>query len=111
YNVLVKEHMGGVDFLHRVVPGAADKSYGIHVARLAGIPREITARAQKILERMEKTNRTGNPSGGENDPAEQLEMFNAANHLVVQAIRAVNIDTLTPLDAINELNRLKKLVE
>ncbi len=113
YNVMVKEHMGGVDFLHRVVPGAADKSYGIHVARLAGIPREITARAQKILERMEKTNRAGNAPGAgeENDSAEQLEMFNAANHLVVQAIRAVNIDTLTPLDAINELNRLKKLVE
>ncbi|HSV97519.1 MAG TPA: DNA mismatch repair protein MutS [Spirochaetota bacterium] len=113
YNVLVKEHLGGVDFLHRVVPGAADKSYGIHVARLAGIPREITARARKILERMEKSNRAGSAAGAgeENEPTEQLEMFNATNHLVVQAIRAVNIDTLTPLEAINELNRLKKLVE
>ncbi|HPO47097.1 MAG TPA: DNA mismatch repair protein MutS, partial [Spirochaetota bacterium] len=113
YTVLVKEHMGGVDFLHRVVPGAADRSYGIHVARLAGIPREITARAQKILERMEKTNRAGNApeSAGEDDAGEQLEIFNAANHRLVQAIRALDIDTLTPLDAMNELNRLKKLVE
>lgn len=113
YTVLVKEHIGGVDFLHRVVPGAADKSYGIHVARLAGIPREITARAQKILERMEKTNRTGNAphADGESDANEQLDMFNAANHRLVQAIRAIDIDTLTPLEAINELNRLKKLVE
>ncbi len=113
YNVLVREHISGVDFLHKVVPGAADKSYGIHVAKLAGIPKEITQRAVKILERMEKINRKASPrkAGEESESSEQLEMFNAANHKLVQAISGINIDTLTPLDAINELNRLKKMIE
>ncbi len=112
-NVLVKEHMSGVDFLHRVAPGAADKSYGIHVAKLAGIPKEITARATRILEKLEKTSR-GSSAKKEADAersSEQLEIFNAANHVVIQAIRNIDIDGITPLDAINELNRLKKLIE
>lgn len=114
YNVIVREHVNGVDFLHKVAPGAADKSYGIHVARLAGIPREITSRAATILERLEKGK--GNASAKKNNEdedrsSEQLEIFNAANHLVIQAIKNINVNDITPLDAINELNRLKKIIE
>ncbi|TAL33028.1 MAG: DNA mismatch repair protein MutS [Spirochaetes bacterium] len=109
YNVLVREHLGAVEFLHKVGPGTADKSYGIHVARLAGIPREITARAAKILERLEKSGRAKG-ADEQDDASEQLEMFNAANHLVIRAIQAIDLDSITPLDAINELNRLKKLI-
>jgi DNA mismatch repair protein MutS len=112
-NVLVREHLNGVEFLHRVVPGAADKSYGIHVARLAGIPRDITSRAAKILERLEKSSRgsAARTPDAEEPASEQLEIFNASNHLVLQAIRTINVDEITPLEAINELNRLKKMVE
>jgi DNA mismatch repair protein MutS len=117
YNVLVKEKPGGVEFLHKVVPGAADKSYGIHVAELAGIPREITSNAKAILGKLEKISSKNSSQGepkktADKDKArEQLDMFNASNHLVVQAIKNIDLNNLTPLDAINELNRLKKLIE
>lgn len=113
YNVLVREDLGGVSFLHRVAPGAADKSYGIHVARLAGIPKEITARAAKILERLERSGRSAPVRSADEGgaSAEQLDIFNAANHRVIQAIRSIKVDELTPIQAINELNRLKDLVK
>ncbi len=112
YNVLVREHLNGVDFLHKVTKGAADKSYGIHVAKLAGIPRQIVGRAGQILEKLEKSggkSSIGDPE--ENGPEEQLEIFNTSNHLVIQAIRNIELDRITPLDALNELQRLKKLIE
>ncbi len=111
YNVLVKEHLSGVEFLHKLVRGSADRSYGIHVARLAGIPKQIINRSDTILKKLEKN------SGGrvqvteEEKSNEQLEIFNASNHLVIQAIQAVNLDDLTPLEALNELSRLKKLID
>ncbi|MFH0976867.1 MAG: DNA mismatch repair protein MutS [Spirochaetota bacterium] len=117
YNVLVKERPDGVDFLHKVAPGAADKSYGIHVADLAGIPKEITSNAKAILGKLEKASaRSASQSASkktiEKDNArEQLDMFNASNHLLVQAINNIDLNNLTPLEAINELNRLKKLIE
>ncbi|MCU0821728.1 MAG: DNA mismatch repair protein MutS [Spirochaetes bacterium] len=112
YNVLVKEHLSGVDFLHRVVPGSADKSYGIHVAKLAGIPKEITSNANNILSKMEKRSRgIDSKKSDHEEKNEQLDIFNAANHIVIQAIKNISLDTITPLDAINELNRLKKLIE
>ncbi len=112
YNVLVKEHLNGVEFLHKLVHGAADRSYGIHVARLAGIPKQIINRSDTILRKLEKN------SGGkirisdeEEKSSEQLEIFNASNHLVIQAIQGINLDDVTPLEALNELSRLKKLIE
>ena len=117
YNVLVKEKLNGVEFLHKVAPGAADKSYGIHVAELAGIPKEITSNAKVILEKLEKTSSKNTSQSDskktiEKDSArEQLDMFNASNHLVVQAIKNIDLNNVTPLEAINELNRLKKLIE
>lgn len=113
YNVLVKEDLHGVAFLHRVARGTADKSYGIHVARLAGVPKTIISRAEKILERLESQSKKGGSFQGDDDasPSEQLEIFNASNHVVVQAIRNIDINNLAPLEALNELNRLKKLIE
>ncbi len=115
YNVLVKEHLSGVDFLHKVAPGAADKSYGIHVARLAGIPKEITSNANTILAKMEKRSRGMGSKKSNQEKAEkaneQLDIFNASNHLVIRTIKNIDLDSLTPLDAINELNRLKQLIE
>ncbi|HON78724.1 MAG TPA: DNA mismatch repair protein MutS, partial [Spirochaetota bacterium] len=113
YNVLVKEHLNGVDFLHKVAPGSADKSYGIHVARLAGIPGQITSRAAKILERLEKQSQKSRPAkeAGNAPDNDQLEIFNAANHRVIQAIQNIDLDTVTPLEALNELHRLKRIIE
>ncbi|MCP4130399.1 MAG: DNA mismatch repair protein MutS [bacterium] len=113
YNVLVKEHMSGVDFLHKMVKGAADKSYGIHVAKLAGIPKQIIGRAAKILDKHERSSKSGKNSipNLEEQSSEQLEIFNAANHLVIQAIRNIDLDEVTPINALNELSRLKKLID
>ncbi len=117
YNVLVKDNLNGIEFLHKVVPGSADKSYGIHVAELAGIPREITSNARGILEKLERdSSRNSSHSAGrkhsEKETARvQLDMFNASNHLVIQAIKKINPDNITPLEAINELNRLRQLIE
>jgi DNA mismatch repair protein MutS len=112
YTVLVKEKLDGVEFLHKVVPGSADRSYGIHVARLAGIPRSVTARAAQILERLEKQSRARaeKEHAGESE-AEQLVMFNAANHRVIRAIQEIDINTISPIEALNELHRLKKEIE
>jgi len=110
YNVMVKDSINGIEFLHKVVPGAADKSYGIHVAQLAGVPARVTSSAGKILEKMEK-NRKTEVLEKEDSSSQQLDIFNAANHRVVQAISQVDIDRLTPIDAINELHRLKKLID
>lgn len=112
YNVLVRENINGIDFMHKIAPGAADKSYGIHVAKLAGIPKQIVGRAEKILERLEKrSNLKKERAAEEGENMEQLEIFNASNHLVIQAIRNIDIDNLKPVDALNELNRLKELIK
>ena len=111
YTVMVREHLNGVEFLHKVVRGAADKSYGIHVANLAGIPKPIIAKAEQVLQRLERGRKSMKPAEEDDTAAEQLEIFNAANHIVIQAIRNIDLDTITPLNALNELSRLKKLIE
>lgn len=113
YNVLVRETINGVDFLHKVAPGAADKSYGIHVARLAGIPAEITSSAEGILDKMEKASSKNSSHKMEKreEEREQLDIFNAYNHRVIQAIKNIDLNNITPLEAINELNRLKQLID
>ncbi len=110
YNVLVKETLSSVEFLHRVVPGSADKSYGIHVARLAGLPKTVVSRAAKILEKLEKTGSDKKIEVDETGGAAQLEIFNASNHIIMQTLEKIDIDNLTPVEALNELSRLKKLV-
>ncbi|MBN1499461.1 MAG: DNA mismatch repair protein MutS [Spirochaetes bacterium] len=110
YTVLVKDNVNGVEFLHKVVKGSADKSYGIHVAALAGVPRTITDKAAKILNRLEK-NKKSIDSDSDNDLNSQMELFNAANHRVIQALKGIDTDNMTPIDALNEINRLKNLIE
>lgn len=111
YTVLVKEGIAGVEFLHRVVQGSADKSYGIHVARRAGIPKPIIERAERILARLEKGRSTIKPGAIDEESAEQLEIFNASNHIIVQTIMAIDTDSITPIEALNELHRLKKMID
>jgi len=111
YNVLVKETMNSVEFLHKVVTGSADKSYGIHVAKLAGLPKNIISRAAKILEKLESKGSDKNALTGEEKSSEQLEIFNASNHIILQILEKIDIDNITPVEAINELHKLKKLID
>ncbi|MCL2026215.1 MAG: DNA mismatch repair protein MutS, partial [Leptospirales bacterium] len=110
YNITVRETMKGVDFLHKVTPGSSGKSYGIHVARLAGLPAGIITRANSMLDKLEKNSSRQSHHEAEAS-SEQLEIFNSLNHALVQAIEKIDCDSITPLEALNELNRLKKLLK
>jgi DNA mismatch repair protein MutS len=110
YNVLVKEIFNSVEFLHKVAPGSANKSYGIHVAKFAGLPKTIVSRAAKILERLESKG-SDNRLSEDDISSEQLNIFNASNHIIMQTLEKIDIDNITPVEAINVLNKLKKLID
>ena len=105
-NVAVREWQDEVVFLHQIVSGAADKSYGIHVARLAGVPREVNERAKEILAQLEDDHigADGRPKIARDDslPRDglQLTLFGAADHPLIEKIRTTDLDSMTPLDAL-----------
>ncbi len=116
YNVAVAEEGDHVVFLHRIAAGGADRSYGIHVARLAGVPRTVTHRAQEILAALEQDSRTPAHAVRRQRPeavrqAVQLGLFATEPHPVVQRLATLDVDSLTPLEAINTLYELKKQTE
>jgi DNA mismatch repair protein MutS len=127
-NVAVREWQDDVVFLHKIVAGAADKSYGIHVARLAGVPREVVERAKDILWTLEEEHLGADgrpklagkmpltpalsPGGrGSGSPARQagsrlqLTLFGHADHPLLARIRELDVDQLTPLEALNRLKQ------
>ncbi len=106
YNVAVKEWDDNIVFLHRIVPGGADKSYGIHVARLAGVPRAVNERAKDILAQLEAdhVNKRGDskitPPRRKQDAPIQLTLFEFGEHPVVEKIRDLSVADITPMQAI-----------
>ena len=113
WNVAVHEQNGEVIFLHKIVPGAADRSYGIHVARLAGVPREVIDRAGVILDTLEadhhdESGKPTIPQRKKRSKDKQLSLFAPAPHPVVEELKALNLDELTPLGALQELHRLRE---
>ena len=114
WNVAVRENEGDVVFLHRIVPGAADKSYGIHVAKLAGVPPEVIERSNVILETLENdhVDESGQsrvpPRKTRQSGRRQLSLFEPPEHPVLDEIRRLELDSMTPLDAMQELNRIRR---
>ena len=110
YHVSVKETGGGIVFLRKVEPGAADRSYGIEVAKLAGLPNEVIARAREVLAKHESAERelTEHLSPGASPPPTQLTIFTPLSQPVLDKLREVDLNRLTPLDALNLLAELKK---
>jgi DNA mismatch repair protein MutS len=110
YHVSVKETGGGIVFLRKVEPGAADRSYGIEVAKLAGLPNEVIARAREVLAEHESAERqlTEHLSPGSAPPATQLTIFTPLSQPVLEKLREVDLNRLTPLEALNLLAELKK---
>ncbi len=103
-NLAVVEEGGQVVFTHRVVPGGADRSYGIHVAELAGVPRPVIHRAQELLQQLESgAFRPGTPA-----PRPYQPVLFAQEHPVVEALRALDVAAMTPLQAINALYQLQQ---
>jgi DNA mismatch repair protein MutS len=110
----VKEWDEKIVFLRRVVPGSADKSYGIQVARLAGLPASVLERAGEVLANLERQeyDLTGTPRLARGRRIEtarpgQLQLFTPPEELVAQILREVDLDRLSPLAALNLLNALK----
>lgn len=100
YNVAVSEEGGQVIFLHKIVPGGADKSYGIHVAELAGLPRSVINRAQEILSTLEAEARKMRTR--EEIAVQQLSFLPTTNPLM-EELKNLEIDALAPLEALNKL--------
>ncbi len=115
YHVAVKETAGGIVFLRRVEPGPADRSYGIEVAKLAGLPEEVVRRAREVLSEHESAESRLSAqliAGDAPEPRRaQLTIFTPLSQPVVEKIRELDLNTLTPLDALNLLAELKKQVQ
>lgn len=113
FNVAVSEERGTVVFLRKIVPGGADRSYGIHVAQLAGLPRTVIHRAEEVLQQLE-----GRGDKEERREAmrqvtvvKQLPLFGAPPSPVLEELKGIAVEELTPLEAINRLYELKRLAE
>jgi DNA mismatch repair protein MutS len=114
-NVAVREWMDEVVFLHKIVPGGTDKSYGIHVAKLAGIPKSILERSKEILAELENTfqkeasgekltkQRTKEPDGA--------PLFDQKEKDVLEKLKGLDVNNLTPIQAINLLNEIKDFLK
>ena len=109
YNVAVAEEGDRVVFLYKMVPGGADRSYGIHVAQLAGIPRPVIHRAEDILEKLEAEARSP-ISVKRTTKAHQLPLF-AITDPVLEELRKLDVTSLTPLEAITKLYELQRQAE
>ncbi len=117
FTVAVREWNDQVIFLRTIIPGGASHSYGIQVARLAGMPLDVIERAKEILKNLEngefeegapriaKSSRKGAPR----EPSPQFSLFEASEDLLRQRLKKVNIATLTPLEALNLLDELKRM--
>lgn len=116
-NVAVKEWDDEVIFLHRIVRGGADKSYGIHVARLAGIPISVNERAKDVLSQLEADHRDaldrptiqtpGQASGTEGSGKYQMTLFGFADHPLIEKISKLELDSMTPIEALQFLQEAK----
>jgi DNA mismatch repair protein MutS len=103
----VKEGGGGIVFLHTIEPGAASKSYGIEVARLAGLPAAVIERAKHVLKQHEKQERQSVQVETAPEPM-QLTIFTPLSQRIVDRIEQVDVNALTPLQALNLLEELQQ---
>ncbi|MGD8386504.1 MAG: DNA mismatch repair protein MutS [Desulfobacteraceae bacterium] len=118
YNIAVKEWNEQIIFLRKLVPGGTNRSYGIQVARIAGLPKEVIERAQEILDNLEgkDVDETGRPRMARSRRKErtrdsnQLNLFAGRDERLRSWIRDLDLHTMTPIDAMNELQRLKEHV-
>ena len=109
YNIAVKKRGEQMIFLRKIVPGAADDSYGIEVAKLAGIPNPVISRAREILAELEAEGVAPAPAK-QKEPEDQVSMLDLTGQQVISALSAITVETLTPIEAMNELYKLKKLL-
>ncbi len=110
YSIAVKEKGEDIIFLRKIVKGGTDESYGIHVARLAGVPKEVLKNAREILKNLERKSMLGekNMEKAEKQGAGQLDMYNYKIAEIAHELDKINVNELTPIDAMNILVKLKE---
>ena len=106
YNIAVKTRGEDIIFLRKIIPGGADRSYGIEVARLAGLPSTVVNRAKKILRQLEEE--AGRPAPAVQAQEDQVSLTALSEGEVIDQLRRTQVDTLSPLEALNLLYELKK---
>ena len=110
YNIAVKKRGDQMIFLRKIVPGATDDSYGIEVAKLAGLPAAVITRAREILAELEEGGAPV-PAAREPEKAEdQVSLTDLTGQQIVAALGAINVETLTPIEAMNELYKLRRML-
>ena len=109
YNIAVKKRGDQMIFLRKIVPGAADDSYGVEVAKLAGLPNSVIARAREILSELES--QEGVQRIVKEEPDDQISMLDLTAQQVCAALSAITVETLTPIEAMNELYKLKRMLD
>ena len=110
YHITVKERGEDIIFLRKIVEGGTDESYGIHVAKLAGVPKEVTNRANEILFKLEKKNIMNGKAKSKSEKAEnagQLSMYNYKLAEIASELDGVHLDSITPIEALNILQKMK----
>ncbi len=110
YNIAVKKRGDKIIFLRKIVPGATDGSYGVEVAKLAGLPGGVINRARQILQELEAGGLPA-PVHTCQEPEEQISMLDLRAQQVSEALSALSVETLTPIEAMNELYKLKMLLQ
>ena len=111
YNIAVKKRGDKMIFLRKIVPGATDDSFGVEVAKLAGLPNSVITRARQILEELENDDSPRPVKVREPEMDDQISMLDLSSQQVAQALSAISVETLTPIEAMNELYKLKKMLE
>ena len=111
YNIAVKKRGDKMIFLRKIVPGATDDSFGVEVAKLAGLPNSVVTRARQILQELESQDGAHpvpvRASAPEDD---QMSMLDLTGQQLCAALEAIHVETLTPIEAMNELYKLKKML-
>jgi len=109
FNVAVAEQGDKVVFLHKIAPGAADRSYGVHVAQLAGLPRPVVARAREILADLEASGAAGPRRSAAAPAVYQLSLLSHEDPVIAD-LKALDVNSLSPLAALNKLYELQQRV-
>ena len=111
YNIAVKKRGDQMIFLRKIVPGATDDSYGIEVAKLAGIPNVVINRAREILAELEADGGKTAAAPAVQEPDDQISWLDMQGQQVIAALENITVETLTPIEAMNELYKLKKMLQ
>ena len=115
YNIAVKKRGDDITFLRRIVPGGADDSYGIEVAKLAGLPESVIVRAKAVLKELESGKKNERPKKRKKEVIEdvqpQLTLLGSSSSKVEEFVKELDVNTLTPIEALNKLYEIKRMCE